>query len=205
MSENRSLLDALVAKPSAREWFQGLFNRIHLQMTDTGEQFTVARGESGFRVQPGFDGARPNFVAPLDTQNLRNLTSFFNDDHIDPNEEYRIVQFMLRPCLIAALAMPILQNPAFRKIVRVDTHWQEALLNPEGQEDEQLTIIHVNDQWLVLPGYHGRPQRRLVLRPEHALDFQRRVLAAEEQGNLGSWLDLGRWYARWRDEVSVPL
>jgi len=205
MSENRTLLDDLVKKPSARDWFQGLFNRIHLQMTDTGEQFTVARSEDGFRVLSGLDGDRPNFVAPLETQNLRNLTAFFEDDRIDPHEEYRIVKFMLRPCLTAALAMPILQNPAFRKIVRVETHWQEAILDAQGHEDEQLTVIHVNDQWLVIPGYHGRPQRRIVMRPEQALDFQRRVLAADEQGSLGSWLELGRWYVRWRDDVSVPV
>jgi hypothetical protein len=107
--------------------------------------------------------------------------------------------------LTAALAMPILQNEAFRKIVRVDTHWQEALLDPEGHEDEQLTVIHVNNQWLVVPGYHGKPQRRIVMRPEQALDFQRRVLKADEAGSLGGWLELGRWYARWRDEVSVPI
>lgn len=205
MSENHTLLDALVEKPSARDWFQGLFNRIHLQMTDTGEQFTVARGEDGFCVLSGLDGDRPNFVAPLETQNLRNLTAFFEDDRIDPHEEYRIVKFMLRPCLTAALAMPILQNPAFRKIVRVETHWQEAILDAQGCEDEQLTVMQVNDQWLVIPGYHGRPQRRIVMRPEQALDFQRRVLAADEQGSLGGWLELGRWYVRWRDDVSVRV
>lgn len=205
MSENHSLLNALVKKPSARDWFQGLFNRIHLQMTDTGEQFTVARDEDGFRVLPGLDGDRPNFVAPLETQNLRNLTAFFEDDRIDPHEEYRIVKFMLRPCLTAALAMPILQNPAFRKIVRVETHWQEAILDAQGREDEQLTVIQANEQWLVIPGYHGRPQRRIVMRPEQALDFQRRVLSADEQGGLGTWLELGRWYVRWRDDVSVRV
>jgi hypothetical protein len=50
----------------------------------------------------------------------------------------------------------ILQNSAFRKIVKVDTHWQEAILDPDGNEDEQLTVMCANDQWVIIPGYHGR-------------------------------------------------
>jgi hypothetical protein len=205
MSENLQLLQSLTQKPSAVKWFQGLFTRAHLEVTDQNEQFTVLHTGDRVEVETGLHGDDPHLVIPLESQNIRNLHGFFENDQISDYEQYRIVKFMLKPCLRAALAMPILQNSAFRKIVRVDLHWQEALLDPQGQEDEQVTVVCVNDQWLVIPGYYGRPQRRLVMKPEEVLDFQRRVFNADEKNNLPTWLDLGRWYVRWRDQVSVPV
>jgi hypothetical protein len=205
MSDNLDLLQELTRKPAAVEWFRGLFNCAHLELTDTGEQFAVERRGDGFVVAAGFDGTRPDFVVPVESQNIRNLAGFFADDAVDAYEQYRIVKFMLQPCLKAGLSLPILHNPAFRRVVRLDEHWQEALLDPGGREDEQLTVIWVNKQWLVIPGYHGRPQRRLVMKPEQVLEYQRRVFAAAEKNNLAAWLEVGRWYVKWRDEVSVPV
>jgi hypothetical protein len=205
MSDNLQQLQALTQKRSAVEWFKGLFSRVHVEVTDQKERFTVVHKGDRVEVEEGFQGDNPSFVIPLESQNIRNLVGFFDDDGIDDREQYRIVKFMLKPCLKAALEMPVLQNSAFRKIVRVDTHWQEALLDPQGQEDEQLTVMCVNDQWLVVPGYHGKPQRRLVMKPEQVLDFQRRVFNADEKNNLTTWLEVGRWYVQWRDQVSVPV
>ena len=205
MSENLQQLQELAQQPSAVEWFKGLFRRVHMEIRDTGEHFTILHHGDRLEVQEGLQGDNPNFVVPLESQNIRNLTGFFADRDIDAYEQYRIVKFMIRPCLEANLKMPILQNGTFRRIVKLDTHWQQALLDPQGNEDEQLTVVSVNNQWLIIPGYHGKPQRRLLMKPEQALEFQRRVLDADEKNNLPVWLEAGRWYRKWRDEVSVPV
>jgi hypothetical protein len=202
---NQETLQALCQQPAAVKWFKGLFHTGHLEITDAGEKFTVRHDGNSLRVTTGFEGERPNFVVPLESANIRNLSSFFDDELIDEREQYRIVKFMLKPCLRAALDMPILNNKAFRAVVKVDTHWQEALLDPDGREDEQLTVVCVNDQWLIVPGYHGRPQRRLVLTPAQVLEYQRRVFEANENNSLPGWLSLGKWYLQWRDTVSVPV
>ena len=54
-------------------------------------------------------------------------------------------------------------------------------------------------------GYHGTPQRRIVMSPAQVLDYQKRVFAANEKGSLGAWLEVGKWYLQWRDAVSVPV
>ena len=204
MSENLKHLQELAQRPSAVHWFKGLFHRVHVRVTDTGEEFTVTHLGDAVRAEPGLLG-EANFVVPMEAENIRNLVGFFSDDAITPHEEYRIVKFMLRPCLEAALALPILQNNAFRRAVRVDTHWQEALLDPEGNEDEQLTVVCVNNQWLIIPGYYGKPQRRLVMRADQILDYQRRVFETAERNSLPAWLETGKWYRQWRDEVSVAV
>jgi len=205
VSANSEKLAELIAIPSAIEWFRGLFNRIHVEMTDSGERYTVVHTGGAMELGEGFSDEAVNFVVPLREENIDNLIRFFADGQIDSYEEYRIVKFMLVPCLKAALSMPILQNKAFMKIVRVETHWQEAILDPDGNEDEQLTVLYANDQWLIVPGYHGRPQRRIVMTPAQVLEFQRRVLHADAVNTLPAWLELGSWYLGWRDSVTVAV
>jgi hypothetical protein len=205
VSTNLETLQTLSNNPAAVAWFKGLFKHGHIQMTDTGEQITVVHHGDRLEAIAGHVGENPNFIIPLESENIKNLVGFFTDHQITEHEQYRIVKFMLQPCLKAALSMPILQNGAFRKAARLDTHWQEALLDPSGKEDEQITVVCVNDQWLVIPGYHGKPQRRLVMKPQQILDYQRRVFEANEKGGLTAWLDVAKWYLSWRDSVSVPV
>lgn len=203
MSTNQSLLEQLTRKKSVLDWFKGLFTQVHLEITDTGEKFTILHHGDSAEVVSGFHAKKPNFIIPLKSENVGNLVQAFSDDRIDAQEEYRIVKFMMVPCLRAALAMPILNNTAVHKIVKVDTHWQEVLIDPSGNEDLQLTIIYVNKQWLVIPGLHGAPTRRLALTPAQLLDFQRRVLAADASGKVSDWASLAKWYVDWREEITV--
>lgn len=203
MSETFSNLQALARKKSAVGWFNGLFKQAHLEIADTHEKFTIVHHGDRVEVLEGFRAKNPNMVVPLESENVRRLVAAFSDDTINAQEQYRIVKFMLKPCLKASLVMPILKNKTLLNIVKVDTHWQEALLDPQGNEDEQVTVMYVNKQWLVIPGYHGVPQRRLRLTPEHLLEFQRRVFAADESGKVADWLKLARWYVKWREEITV--
>lgn len=205
MSSNQQQLEQLKESKAAVEWFKGLFSRVHLEITDTGEKFTILHHGDRVEVLPGFQAQKPNFVIPLESENINRLTTAFSKTGIGAQEEYRIVKFMLKPCLRAALEMPILNNPALLKIVKVDTHWQEALLDPQGNMDEQVTILYVNKQWLVIPGFYGIPKRRLVLTSSQLLDFQRRVLAADASGKISEWTKLARWYVSWREEITVRL
>lgn len=204
MSNNLEHLQSVARRPSAVEWFRGVVTRAHIHVTDTGERFTVEHDGTRLLVHEGFVDKDTHVIIPLRAENLEWLARAFEDDKIDAEEEYRIVKYLLVPCLEAALKMPILKNPAFSKILKVDQHWQEALIDPEGNEDVQLTIVFVNKQWLVIPGYHGRPQRRLRITAPQFLDFQRRVFAADSSGNLGEWLKLATWYVKWRESLCVP-
>lgn len=205
MSANQQQLEDLAKKKSAIEWFQGLFKEVHLEITDTGEKFTILHHGDHVEIVPGFQAKKPNFVIPLESESIGGLTRAFSDDKIDTEEQYKIVRFMIKPCLQASLDMPILNNKALQQIVKVDTHWQEALLDPQGKEDVKLTAIYVNKQWLVIPGYHGKAQRRLLLTPEQLLDFQRRVLEADASGDISKWMELAKWYVKYRKEVTVSV
>ena len=203
MDENFEHLQALAQKKSAVDWFRGLFKQAHLEITDTGEKYTILHHGDRAEILKGFQTEKPNFVIPLESENIHRLAAAFSANAVDAQIEYRIVKFMLKPCLRALLDMGLMGNKTLMDVVKVDKHWYEALLDPQGNEDEQLTVIYVNQQWLIIPGYHGKPQRRWRLMPAELLDFQRRVFAAEEAGKLAVWLDLARWYVSWRKKAAV--
>jgi hypothetical protein len=203
VSKNFEYLQSVAQRPSAVEWFRGVVKRAHLNVLDTREQFTIEHKGDKLEVHEGLKDKKTNVIIPLQSENLEWLAGAFSDDKIDAEEEYRIVKYLLEPCLKAALEMPILKNPAFNRILRVDHHWQEALLDPEGKPDVELTILYVNKQWLVIHGFHGKPQRRLVITAPQFIDFQKRVFAADASGNLAEWLKLAQWYVKWRDSISV--
>src|SRR5688500_14279538 len=92
-------LQQLAQKPAAVKWFKGLFDCAHVEITDTGEQVTVVQHGDSVEIREDFGSEKPNLVIPLQSENIRNLVGFFEDDEIGPYEQYRIVKFMTRPCL----------------------------------------------------------------------------------------------------------
>jgi hypothetical protein len=205
MSHVGELLQSVVDRPSAVAWFRGLFVRVHLEVTDTLEQFTVVHHGDHGEVLAGLEGEAPNFVLRVPADAIERLAAAFQDDTVGPDEEYRIVRFMLRPCLEAALKMPIVNHQAMRAILKMDDVWQEALLDPDGRQTEPLTAIHEHGHWRVVEGFTGDARRRLIMRPDQALDFQRRLFAANDHGSLKTWLELATWYVGWREAVTVPV
>ena len=55
-----------------------------------------------------------------------------------------------------------------------------------------MTVAFAGGQWLVRPGYHGRPRRRYRARAEDILDEQRHIRAAEVADTLAGWLALAK-------------
>ena len=203
MSETLQQLQQLAQKPSAVEWFKGLFDRAHVEISDSNEKFTVVHRGDSVDIHEGLDGDAPNLIIPLASENIRNLNRFFDDDGIDAHEQYRIVKFMIKPCLQASLEMPVLQHQMVRAILRIDEHWHQSLIAPDGSEDEPLTVRCENNKWTITPGHEGTPQRRLRFTPEQAIEYQRQVFAANSQNSIPVWLELARWYSDFREQITV--
>jgi hypothetical protein len=222
MSEALELLQQLAQKPSVRAWFMEAFFQVHIKLTDTGEELTILnqgtsvevlsgfhvpkRKHKGLAARLGFDPGgwyARQFIVPLETQNIRNLVVVFSDDVVDIEEQYRIVSFMNQAMLRAELAMPVFRNPLLLRLLRVDPFWQQALLNPQGQETQQITVRLVDNQWVISPGYQGQPKHRYLLKPENIMAFQRRAHQAEQEDTLSGWLAALRWFWSWRESITV--
>ncbi len=64
MSDTLRQLQQLCERRSAIEWFKGVFKLGHVELTDTGEQFTIAHHGTHVVVEKGLRGERPTFVRP---------------------------------------------------------------------------------------------------------------------------------------------
>jgi hypothetical protein len=222
MSENLALLQQLAQKPSVRAWFLGAFSLVRLKITDTGEEFTIINRDPDVEVVTGFRppeqrrkgfldlfGLNPSsmyveqFVIPLKSESIRGLVNVFSDDVVDMEEEYRIVSFLVQPLLAAALSMPLMRNPLMLRFFRIDPFWQQALLDPDGKETQQLTAIFAHRHWLLIPGYHGKPRHRYLLTPEQVMALQRESHKAEKLNTIFGWLNGLKWFWKWRNNITV--
>ena len=221
MSENFQLLQQLAQKPSARAWFMNAFSKVHLKITDTSEEFTLLnRGthlevtngfhnperKKDFLARLGFDPAgwyARGFIVPLQSENIRSLVAVFADDVVDAQEEYRIVSFLVLPLLKAALSVPVLRNRVMLTFLGIDPVWQQALIDPQGNETQQVTAQFTDNQWQITPGYQGQPKCRYLIKPEQFLAFQQKVHEVELQGTSSAWLSAMRWFWNWRNSMLV--
>lgn len=222
MSNNLQLLQELAQKPAMVAWFTQHFLQMRLSFTDTGEKFTLINRDnhvevvSGFQPAPpvpkdlfawlGFDPSRwysEDFIVPLQTENLRRLKEILADDILAAHEIHRIVSYLVQPLLRAGLTVRALHNPIMLALLNIHPFWQQALIDPAGNESQQLTVIFMYGQWLLIPGYYGRPKHRYLLTAEQLLAMQRRMKHAEQHGTLAAWLDATRWFWQWRAGLTV--
>jgi hypothetical protein len=222
VSDNLQLLQELAANPAAAAWFTTTFSQAHLRVMDTGEQFTLlARGDrvdvvSGWQAVPrqansvlqrlGFDpGAwyAQQYILPLDSPTIRSLLAAFAGGMLSPEAQHRVISAMLRPLLEALYAMPAMNNRLLLKLFGIETFWQEALLDPAGNETLPITVKLTRGGWLIRPGYHGRPRHRYLIQPGHILEEQQRIHQAELVNSLAAWLALLQWYNHYRRGVAT--
>jgi hypothetical protein len=221
MSDNLEILQGLTRNPQARAWFEQVLSYLRVRVSDTNEEFTVISRSDGVVILPGFvppdrrkllygmfdpgDWYAKQFIITVESQNVRNFASFFEDTIVSQEELFRIMSFLMPVLLKATLEMPAMRNRALINLLGLDTMWHQCLLDPQGNETQPATVQLVGNRWEILPGYHGTPQRKKVLTPERLLEFQRRVHEAEDEDTLGGWFALLDWYRKWLTSVSAPL
>ena len=221
MSENLTILEGLTQNAAARQWFVQVLSYLRVQVSDTGEEFTVMADGDKVEISTGFvpparrklllgmfdpgEWYAKQFVITVESQNVRNFASFFEEGDVTQEELFRIMSFLMPVLLKATLEMSAMRNRALVAMLGLDTMWHQCLLDPQGNETQQSTVQLVGSSWEILPGYHGTPQRKKVLTPEKLLEFQRRVHEAEVEDTVGGWFALLDWYRKWLTSVSVPV
>ncbi len=221
MSDSLQVVRELAANPVASTWFAQVLSYLRVHVEDTGEDFTVTADGQRVEVHPGivpFDRKKvlfglfdpgewyaKQFVLKLNSEHVRNFAAYFADDEVTPEELYHTMRFLTPVLLNAALEIPAMRNPLLLNLLGLETYWQQALLDPEGNVTEPHTVQLIGSEWQILPGFHGTPRRRKLLTPEKLLEFQRRTHEAEVEDTLQGWFALLGWYKQWLDTVSVPV
>jgi hypothetical protein len=195
------LWSSIAQTPEMVDYFQGVFSKVGITVEESGEQFTALHQGDRVSFAPGLD-PDAEFVVPLKQQNVDNLIAFAADGEFDAEESWRIVQILFTPLTRAALQSPAVTRNWLRWLSGVEPVIHVNLLNPNGGEAASHTLAFAGNQWLVIPGLHGRPGRTYRLTPAQALEFQRKLYQALKSDTTSGWWGFANWYRAWRVSVS---
>lgn len=198
----RELWAGIVQTPEIVRYFQGVFTKVGITVAESGEQFTVTHHGDRVSFAPGID-ADVEFMVPLRLENVTNLVSHAHDGRFEPEESWRIIQVLFTPLTQSALNSPRVRRNWLRALAGVETLIHVHLLRPSGGDAACHTLAFAGDQWLVIPGLHGRPKRVYQLTPDQALEFQRQLYKALKTDTISGWSKFSSWYRTWRETCST--
>jgi hypothetical protein len=191
-------------------FFDGLFERAGVRVLDTGEAFTCIHRGSRIDFEDGIDDDAVDFTVEIDAAQVDLLLADVADGTLDAGEQYRVMSHLAAPAARGAFRRPAIRNRFLRellfKIGRADMLMHVRLVPPPGEpETPGYTVMYVDGQTLVVPGFHGRVRHEYRLTIAHATEFQRRLLAARRKNRLRDWLLFARWYGKLRRQVVAPV
>lgn len=197
---------AVVDSRKVAELVAGLFERLGIVVSDTGEKFTCVHRPDRIDLEAGVDSGRVDYSVEVASTQIQRLADQTRTGELDETERFRIIRALFTPATASTLtAVPILSNPVVRRLTGAESLIHVRLRSPVSDEpDAEHTLVYAAHQWLVFPGLHGKAKRTFTLSTEQAIEYQRRVFAAVKANRLGDWLGFGRWYRAWRQAVSRP-
>jgi hypothetical protein len=193
----------ILQTPELVEYFDNVFQRLGIEVEETGERFTIEHTGSELVLSDGIDNNNVDFIVPIKLQNIENMINHSKDGKIDSSESWRILDVLFTPLTEVTLQTPVLAVNWRRKLAGVEDLIHVYLINPEGGEASKHTLIYIKGEWLVLRGLHGTPKRTYRMSPEHSLEYQRVVFKAIKKDTFFGWMRFAKWYKKWRKDVSI--
>jgi hypothetical protein len=144
-----------------------------------------------------------DFVLPLALRNISDLLDQASDGSFDEVEATQIARVFFTPFTRVTLKHHIMQANAKRKAAGIEELIHVKLLFPDGSLAASHTLIYAADQWVVVEGLVGAPERTFTLKQAEALNYQRKVFAAMQTDTKKEWMAFLKWYREWRKEHSV--
>jgi len=195
---------SLTQPPSIVAFFRGLFERVGIRVTNTGEQFAGRHSGDRIDFEPTLEPGKVDFIVEIQSSQVDRLAAHVREGEIDEAEQYRIVSTLFTSATAAMLKNPVISHPWLRWIAGVEdlihVHLQPA---PPTEPAVQHTLICANRQWLVLPGLHGKARRVYRLSSADALFYHKRVFATLKSNRWRDWIKFAFWYRGWRKKVST--
>ena len=209
MAPNPSTIElwqTTAARREVVELVEGLFDKLGVEVVDTGERLTVTRQDGALRLSEGVDASAVDYTVSITRMQAERMASEAKEaGPLDPVQIYRVVAALFTAATAATLEQPRLASPFLRFVTGAESLIHVCLTSPNraAEPDTCHSLIYAARQWLVIDGLHGQPQRSFRMDVAQTLEYQRRVVKVMKNETLGNWLDFARWYRSWRSSVSV--
>lgn len=185
------------------EYFSGLYERLGIEIEETGEKITVVHKGSYFELEDGVENV--DYLVELKLENIKNMSSHGEDGKIDAYESYRIMSVLFTPLTKASLENPMMNKPFQQKLAGIENHVHVYLESPTNDEYVAHTLIFLNKQWMVIKGIHGAAKRIFRMSPDQAVTYQKEVFKAQKAGTRKAWRKFKKFYLDWRKDVSKEV
>ena len=199
MAESLEKWRSAMQPPAAVAFFDGLFERAGVRVTDTGEAFTCVHRGNTITFDESLDENAVDFTVEIDSPQIDALLADIADGKLDDREQYRIMAHLAAPAARGAFRRPAIRNRFLRQVLftigRAEMLMHVRVVPPPGEPAMPgYTVMYVDGQTLVIDGFHGRVKHEYRLTVADALAFQRRLLVARRKNRLRDWLAFARWY-----------
>jgi hypothetical protein len=113
-------LKRLAIPPAIVETANGMFSKIGVRVTDTGEAFTCIHRGDRVEFVPGVDDRAVDFTARVQQFQLERLLTHVRRGALDAVEQFRIACMFFTSSTGGrhVMANPLMSNPVLRRIVR---------------------------------------------------------------------------------------
>ena len=202
-------LRAAVVPSQVKTMLTGLFDRVRIEVIETGEKVTAYQRGGEFMFEPDDGSAAVDFDLRVHSYQIDNLIENAAQGYADALARFRLVRefFQALPSRVQSiLSHGITTNAAFRKLINSKDMLHLYLVSPDpsAEADAAFTVFFVNGSWNVAQGLAGKPDRVFRMTVDQALELLRHGLAASK----ASMLDLPKlahWYIQWRRGVEVAV
>lgn len=197
---------SVIQDPRVVRFFDHLFERVGVRITDTGEAFTCIHRGDRIDFEPALDESRVDYVVEIESFQVDRLEREARKGEFDQAEQYRIMAELFTPATAATLRNPLLASALTRRLAGAEPVIHVRLKSPvAGEPDVTHTLRFDQRRWEVVPGLHGTARRSYTLTLEEAIRYHRHVFAALKANSLLNWIRFGLWYRSWRKSVSSRL
>ncbi len=191
------------------ESVKGMFSEIGVRVIDTDEAFTCIHRGDRIEFVSDVNEATVDFTVRVYQFQLQRLAEYVRRGRLDEVEQFRIACVFFTNSAGGRHIMnnPLMSNQVLRRIVRGKNLMHVTLVSPLPAEepDAAFTVIFINGEQLVVPGFHGKPLRVLRVPFAEAIALQKNLYAGLKAGKAPSkWIKIAKWYVEWRKRVEVP-
>lgn len=155
------------------------YEHIFILIRDLNDfKFTVHIENKSIYFEVGWDIARePTLVVPLRQENVYHLEEILGTG-LTEEGMYRIAYFLYIPALKSFYNSPLIKEaPRDKRFLRLYNFIQAEIINEHHVKhtDEELqaraTIVNVDGQWLVFPGWQGDPDIRYSATLKQTMEY----------------------------------
>ncbi|MBM3253563.1 MAG: hypothetical protein FJZ16_04860 [Candidatus Omnitrophica bacterium] len=169
---------------AAKQYAKGMFDVAYIIAAEHENLgFTVYVKGNDVVVERGLDTSKePTLVIPLSDDAIFNTVRFFEDGVIDDREEFLIVNGTFKPAWEASYRIPEIQSRWIRKFMKLEGLMHVTLLNEKKYEYQgkvvknELSVVRVDNEWLVFNGLEGLPVSRMALSAKDAVAMYKLIM-----------------------------